>query len=79
MASAPAPEAGLPEISFLEFRRLADVDGRRIPLQGTLETTFRCNLDCVHCYVNEPAASAEEKAREMSLERLKGLVDEIVE
>jgi radical SAM protein with 4Fe4S-binding SPASM domain len=79
MASPPLPEAGLPEISFLEFRRQADVDGRRIPLQGTLETTFRCNLDCVHCYVNEPAHDAAEKAREMSLERLKGLVDEIVE
>ena len=82
MASAPAPESGgksLPEISFLEFRRQADVDGRRIPLQGTIETTFRCNLNCVHCYVNEPAASREEQERELSLDRLKGLVDEVVE
>jgi len=82
VASAPAPESGgksLPEISFLEFRRQADVDGRRIPLQGTIETTFRCNLNCVHCYVNEPAASREEQERELSLDRLKGLVDEVVE
>ncbi len=80
MEPAPAPTAdGLPEMSFLEFRRQADVDGRRIPLQGTIETTFRCNLNCVHCYVNEPASSREEIDLELSLDRLKGLVDEIVE
>ena len=28
--------------------------GRRIPVEGMIETTYRCNLRCVHCYVNEP-------------------------
>ena len=29
----------------------------RKPIEGTIETTFRCNLSCVHCYVNEPAGA----------------------
>ena len=75
---ASPPEARVPEVSFLEFRDRAGLDRRRIPIEGTLETTYRCNLDCVHCYVNQPAGSREERARELSLDRLKALVDEIV-
>ena len=80
MASAtrPTPDAAVPEITFAEFRRRAGIDGRHVPIEGTIETTFRCNLNCVHCYVNEPAGSREAASREMSLPRLKRLVDEIV-
>jgi len=66
------------EVTFLEFRERVDVDRRRIPIEGTIETTYRCNLNCVHCYVNQPAGSLEERERELSLDRLKQLVDEIV-
>ena len=66
------------EVSFLELRDRAGIDRRRIPIEGTVETTYRCNLNCVHCYVNQPAGSAEERERELSLPRLKQLVDEIV-
>jgi radical SAM protein with 4Fe4S-binding SPASM domain len=72
------PDARVPEVSFLEFRDRAGLDRRRIPIEGTIETTFRCNLSCVHCYVNQPAGSREERERELGLERLKALVDEIV-
>jgi radical SAM protein with 4Fe4S-binding SPASM domain len=75
--AAPS-SAGVGEVSFLEFRERAGLDRRRIPIEGTLETTYRCNLSCVHCYVNQPAGSAEERGRELRLERLKRLVDEIV-
>ena len=71
-----------PAVAEIPLGQLFDewaASGRRIPLEGTLETTFRCNLACVHCYVNEPAGSAEERARELPLERLKALIDEIVE
>ena len=50
-----------------------------MPLQGILETTYRCNLNCVHCYVNKPAGDAAARARELPLERLLRLVDEIAE
>lgn len=51
--------------------------GARLALEGTVETTFRCNLACVHCYVNKPAQDPEERARELTTGRLLELVDEI--
>ena len=75
----PVSETGVPEVTFAEFRERAEIDARRIPIEGTIETTYRCNLACVHCYVNEPAGAQEIQERELSLERLKQLVDEIVE
>ncbi|MCX5880682.1 MAG: radical SAM protein [Deltaproteobacteria bacterium] len=51
----------------------------RTPLFGTLETTFRCNLNCIHCYVNEPAHDARAQARELSIGRLLRLMDEIAD
>ncbi len=48
-------------------------------MTGTVETTFRCNLRCVHCYVNEAPGDAEEQARELDTGRLLRLVDEIAD
>jgi radical SAM protein with 4Fe4S-binding SPASM domain len=64
-------------VPFSEFQRRLGLPGRRLPLQGTLETTYRCNLNCVHCYVNLPAGAPEERARELPLARLKALLDEM--
>ena len=69
--------AGIPEISLGElFARMAPRE-KRVPLEGILETTYRCNLNCVHCYVNKAAGDAVERAQELSTERLLRLVDEI--
>src|SRR5262245_6043100 len=76
MASPASSRVG--DVTFLEFRERAGLDRKRIPIEGTIETTYRCNLNCVHCYVNQPAGSVEERERELSLDRLKQLVDEIV-
>ena len=51
----------------------------RVPLNGVIETTFRCNLRCIHCYVNEAAGDASEIARELDTPRLLKLVDEIAD
>ncbi|HEX6737040.1 MAG TPA: radical SAM protein [Vicinamibacteria bacterium] len=67
------------EITLAQFFDQLDVHQKRIPVEGILETTFRCNLGCVHCYVNQPAGSAEERSREVPLPRLKALVDEMAE
>jgi radical SAM protein with 4Fe4S-binding SPASM domain len=69
----------IPEVSYATFLSEIGIEDRRLPIDGVLETTYRCNLNCVHCYVNEPASSREERERELPLARLKGLVDEIVE
>lgn len=72
--TAPLPEITLPEL-FAEW----DVAGRRVPVEGVLEPTFRCNLGCVHCYVNQPAGSAEERAKELPTARLQRVIDEIAD
>lgn len=53
--------------------------GARAPLNGVIETTFRCNLRCIHCYVNEAPGDAQEIARELDTPRLLKLVDEIAD
>jgi len=55
------------------------LQGRRHPLGGTLEVTDRCNLACVHCYINQPAASQEARARELSAAQIAGLLDQMAE
>ena len=73
--SAPALE----EVTLGEFVTRLEPTKRRVPLQGILETTYRCNLNCVHCYVNLPAADPAARARELPLERLLRLVDEMAD
>jgi len=73
--SAPA----LDEVTLGEFVTRLEPTKRRVPLQGILETSYRCNLNCVHCYVNLPAGDRAARARELPLERLIRLVDEMAE
>lgn len=70
--------AALPEVTIEEFARRLRT-GRRLPLEGTIETTYRCNLRCAHCYVNEAVGDAAEAARELPTSRMLALIDEIVE
>lgn len=77
--AAVASPVAIPDLPFPELRQRLRIDERRIPIEGTIETTFRCNLGCAHCYVNEAVGDREVRERELSLERLKTLVDEIVD
>jgi radical SAM protein with 4Fe4S-binding SPASM domain len=69
----------IPEIPFAGLLGRLQIEGRRIPIDGTIETTYRCNLNCVHCYVNEPADSQDVRARELPTRRLMSLIDEVAE
>jgi radical SAM protein with 4Fe4S-binding SPASM domain len=69
----------IPEITLDQLYGELQVHERRLPVHGTLETTFRCNLDCVHCYVNQPVADRAARERELTTARLLSLVDEIAE
>ncbi|MGC9469022.1 MAG: radical SAM protein, partial [Anaerolineae bacterium] len=44
----------IPELSYSDFgTRLRErIAGKRVPLSGSLELTFRCNLRCKHCYLD---------------------------
>ena len=76
MAFATCPELDLDEWGG---SLLASLQGRRYPLDGTLELTERCNLGCVHCYINQPAGSLSAQARELSASQIAGIVDQIAD
>jgi radical SAM protein with 4Fe4S-binding SPASM domain len=48
----------------------------RYPLAGGFELTFRCNLACIHCYVNLPAHDRDAKSRELTTEEWFRVTDE---
>jgi len=47
----------------------------RLPLEGNLDLTYRCNNNCLHCWLRIPAR-AKEGQQELSLDEVKHLVDE---
>jgi radical SAM protein with 4Fe4S-binding SPASM domain len=67
------------EISLAQLYDELQVEARRVPIQGTIETTFRCNLACVHCYVNQPVGDRAARARELTTARLRSLIDEVAD
>ena len=46
---------------------------KRRPLQGQIELTYRCNLDCIHCY----AKGVENSPEELTTKQLKNILDQI--
>jgi radical SAM protein with 4Fe4S-binding SPASM domain len=51
----------------------------RIPLNGTLELTHRCNLNCIHCYCNLPLDSSESRKQELSTLEVLEIIDQTVD
>jgi radical SAM protein with 4Fe4S-binding SPASM domain len=49
----------------------------RIPLSGSLDLTYRCNLRCVHCYLAGDRISPGQK--EMGTRKILSAIDEIAE
>ena len=46
----------------------------RLPLEGSLDLTYRCNNNCRHCWLRIPPASPE-KQRELTHQEIIGIVD----
>ena len=72
---------GIPELGYSEWSKSLHnrLQGRRIPLSGSLELTFRCNNNCIHCYCNTPPNDAAEIVREMNTGTIKDLVSQAVD
>lgn len=51
----------------------------RIPISGSIEVTYSCNLRCVHCYLGPQSGIAKRQAVEMSTRRILEIIDEITE
>src|SRR2546422_10996846 len=51
----------------------------RIPVNGTIEVTRRCPLECAHCYNNLSMGDQEARRSEMTYEEHCRLLDEITE
>ena len=70
-----------PELDLSEWGEtlLAQLNGRRYPLGGVFELTERCNLACVHCYINQPAASPAARRRELTTLQVKGVLDQLAD
>lgn len=71
--------SGIPEIFMDEWanRVLAPIVKERYPLSASIELIERCNLNCVHCYINQPANNQSAKARELSIEQVKIVLDQM--
>ncbi|MBN1570662.1 MAG: radical SAM protein [Acidobacteria bacterium] len=53
--------------------------GRRVPLDGTIELTYRCPLKCSHCYNNLELDDAGAGQNELSREEHCHILDEITD
>jgi radical SAM protein with 4Fe4S-binding SPASM domain len=51
----------------------------QVPLTGGLELTHRCNLACIHCYVNLAPNDREAQQREMTTAEVCNVIDQMVD
>lgn len=67
--------------TYSDFSRIVhdQVNPLRIPVNGTIEITNRCPLECAHCYNNLPMGDAGARRRELSTEDHKRVLDELFE
>jgi len=58
----------LPEMTYGEFGTLLSRAGApgRVPLSGSMEITFKCNLRCVHCYIPDYSGRGEMTTSEIN-------------
>ena len=59
-----------------DFSLWEKMKSKRALMGFGMEVTARCNNNCRHCYINLPAGDKTAKEDELSLEEIKGIVDE---
>ncbi|HUU50699.1 MAG TPA: radical SAM protein, partial [Nitrospinota bacterium] len=71
----------IPSISYAQFseRLHKQVVAKRIPILGSFELTFRCNLRCAHCYCNLPLNSRDAISKELKTGEIFNIFDQIAE
>lgn len=71
----------IPNITYAQFggQLNRQVLSKRIPINGSIELTFRCNLRCAHCYCNLPPNHQEAIEKELETEEVFNIFDQIAE
>ncbi|MFC1514682.1 radical SAM protein [Candidatus Omnitrophota bacterium] len=66
----------IPQMSYTQWCRrvYAKADNARVPLNGIMELTYRCNLRCVHCYGTDYPIT-----KELSFQEVCSVIDQITE
>jgi MoaA/NifB/PqqE/SkfB family radical SAM enzyme len=59
--------------SYTKFKEMDIVP--RLPFRGNLDITYRCNNNCLHCWLRAPQGSSE-KQNELSTDEIKTIIDE---
>jgi radical SAM protein with 4Fe4S-binding SPASM domain len=69
-----------PTLSYSDFsRRLgARVRGKRVPITGSFELTFRCNLRCKHCYLDGQHDGVP-GLQELSFAEIREILDQVAD
>lgn len=70
----------IPELGYSEFgQQLREkIGNRRVPVKGSLELTFRCNLRCVHCYVAH-GHNGIPGQQELTYQEICGILDQVAD
>jgi MoaA/NifB/PqqE/SkfB family radical SAM enzyme len=71
--SIAKPTVNGPRNTALNMRALE----LNVPLTGSIELTHRCNLACVHCYVNLAPNDREAQQRELTTEQWFNVLDQL--
>ena len=58
---------------------LFKAEEKRIPLWAHLDITYRCNLNCIHCYCQGLSESFTHGRSEMTVEEIKSVIDELAQ
>lgn len=70
-----------PDLTLDEFtlRLLEPLENGRFPLSASIELTERCNLNCVHCFINQPANDPVAEGKELSTQQWKTIIDQLAD
>jgi len=68
-------------LTYSDFSRTVhlEVNSKRIPVNGTIELTHRCPLECVHCYNNLPMSDHGARRGELTTDEHRRILDELAE
>ncbi len=65
-------------VSIEDLAIWGEAEKDRTLLSLVLELTERCNNNCVHCYINQPAEASDVKRKELSFKEIQKIIDEAV-